>query len=165
MHTGIQQMCAESNLHCKAQDTGCQTAVNMTAEMKTVFWLENSLFDLLHHAFCQEHYSRKAGCKQWEYIMWLYMHLYKHTASLNASVQEQIQPVYLYTWHLAKRIRRLQGSSFKKKVIFYPLYYTSSAHIDKKCDLTNEAFNKIVNSTYKKSVSVLFSPHFFLTYF
>lgn len=66
---------------------------------------------------------------------------------------------------LPKELGGYRGAPSKKKVIFYPLYYTSSAHIDKKCDLTNEAFNKIVNSTYEKSISVLFSPHFFLTYF
>lgn len=39
------------------------------------------------------------------------------------------------------------GYRLPKKVILYPLYYSSSAHTVKKCDFTNEAFNKIANST------------------
>lgn len=49
-----------------------------------------------------------------------------------------------------------------KKVILYTLYYSSSAHIDKKCDFTNEASDKIAGCTYEKSKPLLFSHYIFL---
>lgn len=61
MHTVIQKTCAESNLHCKPQDTGYQTTADKTAEMRIGCWLENSLLDPLHHVFCQMCYTSLKG--------------------------------------------------------------------------------------------------------